>query len=247
MKQWASEGVTFVQVRRNWFPPPLIFELESHPPLATLPSFCQGVFYVQDPSTLLAVHELDPEPGETVLDLCAAPGGKTTYIAQRMRNEGRIIAHDVSVDRLKLIEENCKRLSVDCVETVLPDALESRPATFDRILADAPCSNTGVMRRRVDLRWRIRPAEITRLQKQQLELLRLAAPLLRPNGTLVYSTCSLEPEENQKVVEQFLWEFPAFQLKQQRELIPFADQVDGAFVATMVLTQKALETKQTTE
>jgi 16S rRNA (cytosine967-C5)-methyltransferase len=90
------------------------------------------------------------------------------------------------------------------------------------------------MRRRVDLRWRVSPEEIARLQAQQLELLRRAAPLLKPNGILVYSTCSLEPEENQKVVEQFLWEFPGFKLDRERELWPFVDEVDGAFVARMV-------------
>jgi 16S rRNA (cytosine967-C5)-methyltransferase len=115
------------------------------------------LFYVQDPSTLLAVRELDPQPGESVLDLCAAPGGKLTYIAQLMRNEGRLLAHDTAPERLKLIEQNCARLGVTCVQTVLPSTLNPQPSTlFDRILIDAPCSNTGVMRRRVDLRWRIR-------------------------------------------------------------------------------------------
>jgi 16S rRNA (cytosine967-C5)-methyltransferase len=233
LRQWAGEEVVFDFVERDWFKTGLVYELKSHPPLATLKSFQEGSFYVQDPSTLLAVHELDPEPGETILDLCAAPGGKTTYIAQLMRNEGRVIAHDTSRERLKRVEENCARLGADCVEAVLPSALESRPATFDRILVDAPCSNTGVMRRRVDLRWRVSPEEITRLRAQQLELLRRAAPLLKPNGILVYSTCSLEPEENQKVLEQFLWEFPGFKLARERELWPFVDEVDGAFVARL--------------
>jgi 16S rRNA (cytosine967-C5)-methyltransferase len=231
LKQWAEEKVVFDFVKRDWFAAGLVLEFQLHPPLTTLKSFQEGSFYVQDPSTLLAVHELNPQPGENVLDLCAAPGGKTAYIAQLMRNEGRVIAHDTSPDRLKLVEENCARLGADCVEAVLPKALESRPATFDRILVDAPCSNTGVMRRRVDLRWRIRPEEIARLAAKQIKLLRFAAPRLKPGGTLVYSTCSLEPEENQKVVEQFLWEFPAFNLGHERELLPFVDEVDGAFVA----------------
>jgi 16S rRNA (cytosine967-C5)-methyltransferase len=234
LRQWQEENVDYDSVVRDWFDSGLVFEFKSHPPLTTLKSFQAGSFYVQDPSTLLAVHELDPLPGETLLDLCAAPGGKTTYIAQLMQNEGRVIAHDTSRERLKRVEENCARLGADCVEAVLPSALESRPATFDRILVDAPCSNTGVMRRRVDLRWRVSPEEIARLQAQQLELLRRAAPLLKPNGILVYSTCSLEPEENQKVVEQFLWEFPGFKLDRERELWPFVDEVDGAFVARMV-------------
>jgi 16S rRNA (cytosine967-C5)-methyltransferase len=104
---------------------------------------------------------------------------------------------------------------------------------FDRILVDAPCSNTGVMRRRVDLRWRIRPEEIERLRTAQLELLHQAAARLKSGGTLVYSTCSLEPEENKEVVQQFLKEQGGFKLERERELLPFADRVDGAYVARM--------------
>ena len=103
LAQWREENVEYDFVRRDWLEENLVFELKSHPPLSRLPSFQQGLFYVQDPSTLLAVRELDPQPGETVLDLCAAPGGKLTFIAQLMRNEGRLIAHDTAPDRLKLI------------------------------------------------------------------------------------------------------------------------------------------------
>jgi len=177
------------------------------------------------------VNKLNPRPGESILDLCAAPGGKTAYIAQLMQNQGRLIAHDTDPQRLKLIDENCARLGVTCAETVLPEALDLRPSTLDRVLVDAPCSNTGVMRRRVDLRWRIRPEEIRRLRKVQDELLRQAAPLLKPGGTLVYSTCSLEPEENRESIEQFLREQPDFRLADQRELLPFVDGVDGAYIA----------------
>jgi 16S rRNA (cytosine967-C5)-methyltransferase len=207
--------------------------LKSHPPLASLESFRQGWFYIQDPGTLLAVRELDPQPDETILDLCAAPGGKTTFIAQLMRNEGKIIACDVSEERLKLIRENCQRLGITCVEPILSSTLNSQPSTFNRVLLDAPCSNTGVMRRRVDLRWRIQPEEIQRLRVTQLELLHAAAVKLKPGGVLVYSTCSLEPEENGEVVKQFLSEHPDFKLESERELLPFADNVDGAFVARL--------------
>ncbi|HZF02691.1 MAG TPA: 16S rRNA (cytosine(967)-C(5))-methyltransferase RsmB [Methylomirabilota bacterium] len=213
----------------------LVFELKSHPPLNSLQSFRDGWFYIQDPSTLLAVSELNPQSGETILDLCAAPGGKTTFIAQLMNNEGKIIACDVSEERLKLIQENCARLGVTCVETILPSALDPRPSTFDRVLIDAPCSNTGVMRRRVDLRWRISPEEISRLQQTQLDLLKLASAKLKVNGVLIYSTCSLEPEENSEVVKEFLREHNHFKLEKERELPPFADHVDGAFVARMTL------------
>jgi 16S rRNA (cytosine967-C5)-methyltransferase len=109
-----------------------------------------------------------------------------------------------------------------------------KEVTFDRILVDAPCSNTGVMRRRVDLRWRIRPEEIERLRAEQLELLTGVAGIVKPNGTLVYSTCSLEPEENQEVVRAFLASHPDFKLGGERELWPFADGVDGGYVARFV-------------
>lgn len=234
IERWRmQENVEYDFVRRDWLEENGIFELKAHPALTALGSFREGWFYVQDPSTLLAVRELDPQPGETVLDCCAAPGGKTAFIASLMRNEGRIVAQDTSEDRLKLVRDNCARLDVKCVE--LRSASHPSPLTacFDKVLVDAPCSNTGVMRRRVDLRWRIRPEEIERLRESQLALLREAASFLKPGGVLVYSTCSLEPEENRAVVKQFLMEHAGFKLEHERALLPFSDGVDGAFVARL--------------
>ena len=118
VEKWREENVEYDFVRRDWLEENFVFELKSHPPLHSLPSFRDGWFYIQDPSTLLAVRELGAQPGETILDLCAAPGGKATFIAQLMNNEGRIVAQDVSEDRLKLIQENCARLGVVNVEAV---------------------------------------------------------------------------------------------------------------------------------
>jgi 16S rRNA (cytosine967-C5)-methyltransferase len=236
LEEWASEGVEIVPVVADWVPEGLVCELRSHPPLPELPSFKNGSFYVQDPSTLLAAVELDPAPGHAVLDLCAAPGGKTTYIAQLMKNQGRIVAEDIHPARLRLIQENCTRLGVTIVQPALvaetPPAFTSAGA-FDRVLLDAPCSNTGVMRRRVDLRWRIRPEEFERLRSTQSDLLRRAASHVKPGGLLVYSTCSLEPEENRAVVELFLSERQEFRLDRDRILLPFRDGVDGAYVARL--------------
>ena len=238
LARWREqEDVDYDFFLRDWTGESLVFELKSHPPLTALPSFQQGLFYVQDPSTLLSVRELNPQPGETVLDLCAAPGGKTTFIAQIMQNQGRVVAGDTSPERLRLLQQNYARLGVTCVEPVLlPEtpqfAIPGGP--FDRVLVDAPCSNTGVLRRRVDLRWRLRPEEIARLRAAQLRLLLPAAAQLRPGGTLVYSTCSLEPEENGSVVEEFQAAHPELKLEKTRELFPPADQVDGAFVARWV-------------
>jgi 16S rRNA (cytosine967-C5)-methyltransferase len=206
-------------------------------------SWREGRFYVQDPSTLVAVDMLDPQPGESMLDMCAAPGGKTTYIAQKMQNRGRIIAADSSSERLGRLTENCSRLGVNIVTTLAtPQAwlapLQAerlggslRGAEFDRVLVDAPCSNTGVLRRRVDLRWRIEEKEITRLAALQGKLLATAARLTRPGGVLVYSTCSLEREENDCVVERFSEQHPEFTLETTRSTFPPRDHVDGAFVA----------------
>jgi 16S rRNA (cytosine967-C5)-methyltransferase len=233
VERWRGENVEYDFFTRDWTGENLAFELKAHPPLASLGSFRDGWFYLQDSSTLLAPALLGAQPGETILDLCAAPGGKTTYIAQLLKNTGTIVAQDIAPDRLKLIRENCARLGVTCVEAVLPSALDARPSTFERILIDAPCSNTGVMRRRVDLRWRISPEEILRLQKMQRELLQQAATKLKPGGVLIYSTCSLEPEENAEVVKEFMRERKNFQLETERQLLPFADSVDGAYVARL--------------
>ncbi len=190
-----------------------------------------GQYYVQDPSTLIAVEVLDPRAGESVLDMCAAPGGKTTYIAQKMQNRGQIIAADSSNVRLGLVTENCRRLGVDIVATLPCEGTRLtrclRGSLFDRVLLDAPCSNTGVMRRRVDLRWRIKPEEISRLATVQRKLLTVAGELTKPGGALVYSTCSLEPEENEQVIQQL----PGFVLESQRATFPPRDNMDGAFVA----------------
>ena len=233
IEKWREEGVDYDFKSFDWTGENVIFELKSHPPLLTLESFQQGWFYIQDPSTLLAVRELDPQPGEAILDLCAAPGGKTTFLAQLVRNEARVVACDVSDARLKLVRENDVRLGVTCVEPVLTSHLEPHSSHFDKVLVDAPCSNTGVLRRRADLRWRLRLEEIARLRATQLDLLRRAATRLKPGGVLVYSTCSLEPEENLSVVEEFLRENGAFKQERERELTPFAERVDGAFVARL--------------
>ena len=247
IERWREENVEYDFVTKDWTGENIAFELKNHPSLHSLPSFRDGSFYVQDPSTLLAPSLLDARPGDAILDLCAAPGGKTTYIAQLINNEGRIVAMDLAPDRLKLIRENCTRLGVTCVRATLNDPHGSLPVTagqgdnggtpvpggYDRILVDAPCSNTGVMRRRVDLRWRIQATEITRLQSTQLQLLQQAATLLKSRGTIVYSTCSLEPEENTGVIKQFLATNPGFTLKTERQLLPTTDGVDGAYVAKL--------------
>jgi len=234
VERWREENVEYDFCTRDWTGENLAFELKAHPPLNSLGSLRDGWFYLQDPSTLLAPVLLAPQAGENILDACAAPGGKTTFIAQLMNNEGKITASDIEPNRLKLVRENCARLGVSNVQMPLPAFINPQSAPlFDRILIDAPCSNTGVMRRRVDLRWRISEAEISRLQKTQLELLNQALPKLKPGGFIVYSTCSLEPEENSETVKQFLTAHQNFTLESERQLLPLADGVDGAYVAKL--------------
>src|SRR5213593_281403 len=170
-----------------------------------------GHCYIQDPSTLLACQVLDPKPGERVLDACAAPGGKTGYIAQLMGNLGIIVACDRDPERLDTLKENMARLGVGIAQILQHDWTGKRVppeitsvAPFDRILIDAPCSNTGVMRRRVDVKWRLRATDFVRMQKLQIEIVDALIPFLKRNGPLVYSTCSLEPEENEDVVRRIL-------------------------------------------
>ena len=231
-KVWAEEGVNAKATEWPWVSGDLVFRMEGLGSLANLPSFQKGYFYVQDPSTLLAPRMLAAEKKQSILDFCAAPGGKTTYLAQLLSNDARILAQDLEPARLKLVEENAARLGAACVLTD-PSQFESE-AMFDRVLVDAPCSNTGVMRRRVELRWRIQSEEIKRLALTQAKILRTAAQRVKPGGYLVYSTCSLEREENQLVVGQFLAENNAFTLDEERELTPMKDAVDGAYCARLL-------------
>jgi 16S rRNA (cytosine967-C5)-methyltransferase len=198
----------------------------------------RGHCYVQDPSTVIACQILDPKPGEKVLDACAAPGGKTGYIAQLMENLGTIVASDRDRDRLQILKENMTRLGVRIVQIMhhdwrrdlVPPEIASG-APFDRILIDAPCTNTGVMRRRADLRWRLQPTDFDRMQQQQIEIVRAVIPLLKVNGVLVYSTCSLEPEENERLEQRLLGSSLTLRLIEEKDSLPFRDRFDGAFAA----------------
>jgi len=199
-----------------------------------LPGFAEGEFYLQDPSTLLAVELLDPQPGERVLDACAAPGGKTTHIAQLMGDRGEIVAEDASAERLKLVVANCARLGIRCVTVRRARPSDKSEKWFDRALLDIPCSNTGVLRRRVDARWRLQPQDVARLAAEQLKLLTAASARVKCGGVLVYSTCSLEPEENRGVLDAFLKAHPSYALERCVETFPPRDQMDGAFTARLV-------------
>ena len=201
-------------------------------------ALADGHCYIQDPSTTAACLLLDPKPGDRVLDACAAPGGKTGYIAELMKNDGFVLACDRDTNRVRTLQENLERLGVGISRCVPHDWTSGNPlpeaADFDRILIDAPCTNTGVMRRRVDLRWRLTPKDFSRMPLEQLGIVRATIPLLKPGGVLVYSTCSIEPEENEDAVRAILSQCPFLKLGDQISLLPFRDGFDGAFAAKFI-------------
>ena len=213
------------------------FFIATRPPREWL---AQGRCYAQDPSTAVACELLAPQPSDTVLDACAAPGGKTALLAQMMKNEGRIVATDSSPRRIPRLQENLRKLNVKNARIFEHDWLSGKVTfpwgalRFDRILLDAPCSNTGVMRRRIDVRWRIKESSFAGMAASQSQLLSALLAQLKPGGSLVYSTCSIDAEENERVVESVLKSTSGFTLQETRSSLPWRDEVDGAFAAKIV-------------
>ncbi len=216
------------------------------------PGFLAGHFTVQDEASQLVVGLLDPQPGERVLDVCAAPGGKTTAIAERVGPEGMTLAIDRHSRRLGLVRRAARRLQLAEILCVQRDV--SRPIRdlvvgdgFDRVLVDAPCSGLGTLRRNPDARWRVRAGDPGRLAEVQISILSNAAAVVRPGGSLVFSTCTLMPEENEEIADSFLKKFPDFELapaatapSEVRELVgpdgflhcfPHIHDTDGFFAA----------------
>lgn len=212
-----------------------------------------GFFSVQDPSASLAVRLMNPAPGMKILDLCAAPGGKTTLAAELCGNRCQITAVDVSADRLKRLEESVSRLGIENVRIVRDDVLtldktDNHLGQFDAVLLDVPCSGFGVLARRADLRWRRKPEDLPELIALQGRMIRAAAQFVRLGGILIYSTCSIEPEENEAIVRQFLNESEEFCLESFHSDVPGRlftspaevntisprDRVDGVYAARIV-------------
>lgn len=212
---------------------PQVIRLREHVAVRDLPGYADGWFSVQDESATRAGAAVAPEPGSAVLDLCAAPGGKTTHLAEQMHDRGRIVACDVDEGRLQTVRELAARLGLRSIETVRidPQRRDSVPAgPFDRVLVDVPCSNTGVLGRRPEARWRLVPGDIRHLVLMQERLLRLAVERTRPGGTVVYSTCSIEPEENGQLVRRVLAGLPGTTLEAEEESAPGRPS-DGAYWA----------------
>jgi 16S rRNA (cytosine967-C5)-methyltransferase len=174
--------------------------------IAQLPGYREGWWMVQDASAQLVSHILAPQPGETIIDACAAPGGKTTHIAELMGDQGRIIASDRSAKRLNKVKQNAARLQLRLIETHVGDSRELTQFAnlADRVLLDAPCSGLGTLHKRPDIRWRQTPEAIGELFSLQQQLLERAATWVKPEGVLVYATCTLNHSENEKVIQSFL-------------------------------------------
>lgn len=185
-------------------------------------AFKEGMITIQDESSMIPANVLNPTPGMRVLDMCAAPGGKTTHIAEIMKNEGSILATDLHPHKLDLIDHNTERLGLDIVETAPIDGRKApeflQAASFDAILVDAPCSGLGVMRRKPDIKYTKREEDLESLQKIQLALLDAATKVLKTDGKLVYSTCTVDIQENEGTVQAFLTAHPEMEAIQLESL-----------------------------
>lgn len=184
-------------------------------------SFEEGLFQIQDEASTLVGKLASPKPGELVVDLCAAPGGKATHLAEEMEDQGAVLACDLHLRRLAAVRENARRLGL---KSILPVVSDSRKIALkhkaDCVLVDAPCSGTGVLRRRVDLRWKLNEKQIQELTSLQADLLESASGMVKLGGVLVYSTCTLEPEENEGITERFLERHSDFVIEQAGPFVP---------------------------
>jgi 16S rRNA (cytosine967-C5)-methyltransferase len=222
--------------------------IRNLPNLRQLDIFVDGLFSVQDESAGLVVKLLQPKAGQTVLDLCAAPGGKSLFSAELMGNEGRVISVDKYLTRLNSVIQSAERLGLSIIEPVEADATELEHEPVDAVLVDAPCSGLGTLSKKPDIKWRREPEDIKNLVEIQRAILENAATLVKPGGVLVYSTCTMEPEENGGQIKAFLASHPEFTVDHagrylQNQLVgregfmetfPHHHHMDGAFAARLV-------------
>ena len=201
--------------------------------------FASGALMPQSRASMLVAHAVDPQPGERVLDLCAAPGGKTTHLAALMAGEGQVVAVEIDAKRARDVERNAERLGAGNVEVVVGDAAEPAFGTgYDRVLVDPPCSDLGTLRSRPDARWRKTPDQVTALAALQARILDAAVEALRPGGRLVYSTCTISPQENELQWEALTMRHSGLAAPDRPvvQTLPHRDHTDGFFIATFVKT-----------
>lgn len=222
---------------------------EGHPGLPELPEmvvlggpfdafgselFRQGALMPQARGSAVVARVLAPQPGERVLDLCAAPGGKTTHLAALMAGEGEVVAVELHPGRARALAETCRQMGAEHVQVMQADARDFADARgFDRVLVDPPCSGLGTLQARPDLRWQPKRGQITELADRQAQLLRAGAAQLRAGGTLVYSVCTISRREGEQVVDAFLAGAPDFSCQERWQLLPSGDRTDGFFIALL--------------
>ncbi|MBM4103898.1 MAG: hypothetical protein FJ263_07590 [Planctomycetes bacterium] len=215
------------------------FKLLQSIDITGLTAFQKGLFFVQDPTAHAAINLLPAEKDWTALDLCAAPGTKTAVLG--LQNTGRIYAADADIKRLRKVTENCNRLDIKNVEVLKPAQLEqflSRKPRLDAVVADVPCSNTGVLARRAEARWRLDENSIIRLTQTQMKILRNAIAIVRPGGFILYSTCSILPQENQTLIQNILRQNPGLALLREQFILPAVETEndfdhDGGYAALL--------------
>lgn len=210
--------------------------LENAKNIEKIKAFQEGKFTVQDEAAGLIPQILNPKPGERVLDACSSPGGKTTYMAERMQNQGEIVAWDLHEHRVKLVEEAAKRLGISIIKTEVKDATkyqESYQEKFDKILLDVPCLGLGVIKRKPDIKWKRKEEDIEEITKIQKEILQTCSSYLKVGGELVYSTCSILKEENEEIIRQFLEENEKFVEKEKFIQIYPNENTDGFFMSKL--------------
>ncbi len=195
-----------------------------------------GMFSVQDESSILAVNMLDPQMDETIIDVCAAPGGKALAIAEKMNNKGTVHAWDIYKRKLSIIDKEALRLGISIVTTRTWDATRvdsSLVEKADKVLVDAPCSGLGVVRRKPEIKYKKKSRDFDDFPRKQLAILSASSKYLKPGGTLVYSTCTISPYENQQVVKEFLKRNPSFDKLEELQLLPNVNNTDGFFICKM--------------
>lgn len=215
-----------------------MIRLKSPKAVGNLPGFAEGEFTVQDVTASQPVRLLNPQPDWKMLDLCAAPGVKTTQLAEATSDSATIIATDIDARRLEMVKENVARLGIKSVQIVPCEEILNRTqdSKFDAILVDVPCSNTGVLAKRIEARYRVSPKAVQELTRIQRELLRAAAEMIEPQGKICYSTCSIQSEENSRLVNDFMRENRNFKLESEELILPSAEGFDrdGGYTAILV-------------
>lgn len=204
--------------------------------IASTDYFKNGLVTIQDESSQLIAPLLDPQPTDLVLDMCCAPGSKTTHLAAIMNNQGKIIAYDLFEHKIKLVEANLKRLGVNNVELHVGDATllkeKYSEESFDKILLDAPCSGLGVMKRKPEIKYHDSGAMDT-IIPLQAKLLDNAYYLLKKNGKMVYSTCTINKKENEQMIKQFLDKYPDMKIIEEKKILPYVYDSDGFYMCKL--------------